>query len=468
MAAPKKPNLDTVTSINRDGSRYFIHPADVTGFWTRARRVVAWAFILLFFLLPWVRIGGFPAVFLDTQTRNFHVFGLHLAVQDFWVLFFLATGLGFALFFLTTLFGRLWCGWVCPYILPMDQLYRRVERWIEGDNMARRKLARAPWNAEKITKRTLKHTAYFLLSALFAHGFLVYFTSVERLFTFFQEGPLKHSVSFGIGVFLTGVLWFTWGYFREQFCIIMCPYGRLQSAFTDDDTITVGYDHLRGEPRGPAGKVEGDCIDCRRCVNVCPTGIDIRNGLQLECVACTACIDACDDIMLKIGKPKGLIRYDSMNAFSGRKRRLLRPRVFIYSGFGLLGLAAFSITFALKASPFTVTLGRVSGIGYSVDAEVVRNSFILRVKNKRKEPARITVSLEGAAPEGYAVTGETATLLVPPLEEIARTCSIVAPLGSYQGPGQLLIRLESESGSKVVKKFSFTGPNPATLKRPGS
>ena len=155
-----------------------------------------------------------------------------------------------------------------------------------------------------------------------------------------QAGPLEHATAFGIVAFLTLVLWFCFGYFREQFCIIMCPYGRLQSALTDDDTINVGYDAKRGEPRGAKGKAEGDCIDCRRCVNVCPTGIDIRNGLQLECIGCTACIDACDDVMVKIDRPKGLIRYDSFNGFAGKTRRFLRPRIYAYCALALLGLGA--------------------------------------------------------------------------------------------------------------------------------
>ncbi|MCU0781612.1 MAG: cytochrome c oxidase accessory protein CcoG [Akkermansiaceae bacterium] len=463
---PKQPDLVSVTSINRDGSRYFIHPADVSGPWARARSLVAWGLMLLFFALPWIPVGGFPAVFLDTQTRNFHVFGFHFAIQDFWLLFFCLTGLGFSLFFLTALFGRLWCGWTCPYILPLDHLYRRVERWIEGDSVARRRLDQAPWTAGKIAKWVTKHAIYLALSAIIAHAFLAYFVSIPRLYSFIQAGPMKHHFAFGVAMFLTFVLWFCWGYFREQFCIIMCPYGRLQSALTDDDTVTVGYDRLRGEPRGPAGKVEGDCIDCRRCVNVCPTGIDIRNGLQLECVACTACIDACDAVMTKIGKPKGLIRYDSLNGFSGKKRRVLRPRIYVYGALGALGLAAFSTVVALKASPFTVTIGRVSGPGYSVDAEVVRNSFIVRVKNKRQQPATITVSLATGAPDGYRVAEETASFTVPPLEEVARTCSLIAPLGSYQGQGQLIIQFASSDGGKVVKKVPFAGPNPAAVKRP--
>jgi len=413
MSGPKQPNLNSVTSINTDGSRYFLHPADVKGFWTTLRKAVAWVLIAIYLALPWIKIGGHPAVFLDVETRNFHVFGLHFVPQDFWLMFFAVTGLGFGLFFITALSGRLWCGWACPYTVFLYPVYRRIERWIEGNSMARRKLAQAPWSAGKVFKRVLKHSLYALVAAVIAHAFLAYFVSLPRLYSFMHEGPMQHFTAFGIVLFLTLVLWFCFGYFREQFCIIMCPYGRLQSALTDDETVTVGYDEKRGEPRGTAGKVEGDCVDCRRCVNVCPTGIDIRNGLQLECIACTACIDACDDIMVKLDRPKGLVRYDSQAGFAGQPRRLLRPRIYAYSVLGMLGLAAFMLVAWLKFSSFTATISRVSGTGYTVDTEGVRNIYLLRVKNKRSETAAMSIRLGADSPAGYRVGGGNESFVIP-------------------------------------------------------
>ena len=373
MSAPKQPNLVSVTTINQDGSRYFLHPADVAGRWALARKLVALVLIAIYVLLPWIPVGGHPAVFLDIEMRTFHLFGLSLPPQDLWVLFFFITGFGFTLFFVTSLLGRIWCGWACPYTVFLDHIYRRIERWIEGDAPARRALDKAPWGPEKIIKRVVKHALFALIAAVIAHVFISYFVSLRRLYAFMHEGPLEHATAFGIVTFLTLVLWFCFGYFREQFCIIMCPYGRLQSALTDDDTINIGYDALRGEPRGPKGKTDGACVDCHRCIQVCPTGIDIRNGLQLECLGCTACIDACDDIMVKVGRPKGLIRYDSFNGFAGKGHRWLRPRVYAYLLFSLLGVTALVTVAWIKVRPFHVTITSGGNSAYVMDATTLRN-----------------------------------------------------------------------------------------------
>ena len=468
MTAPtrKDPNLDSVTTINEDGSRYFLHPADVHGRWTTLRRLFGYALIAIWILLPWIPINGEPALFFDVENRRFHVFGLTLVPQDLWVMFFGISGLGFLLFFVTSLLGRVWCGWACPYTVFLDHVYRRIERWIEGDAPARRKLAAAPWTTQKIAKRVLKHGLYALCAALIAHIFLSYFVSLERLYTYMQESPLAHATSFGIVVFLTAVLWFCFGYFREQFCVIMCPYGRLQSALTDDDSIVIGYDETRGEPRGPKGKTEGDCIDCHRCVNVCPTGIDIRNGLQLECIGCTACIDACDDIMRKIDRPTGLIRYDSMNGLAGKKRRLLRPRIFAYIGLGLLGLGAFGFTATKQARPYTAQVSKVAmgGQPFLADATGVRNFYQLRFLNKRNRQATFDVTLVNP-PKGMLLSGVDDTIRVEPRGEFTRQLVAIAPIDAYSGRATLTFRITTDPGDVVIEqKASFLGPNPTTLK----
>ncbi|MCF7674019.1 MAG: cytochrome c oxidase accessory protein CcoG [Akkermansiaceae bacterium] len=465
MSSLKQPNLNSVTSINADGSHYFIHPADVKGVWTTARKLVAWVLIMIYLALPWIPIQGHPAVFLDVETRNFHLFGFHFMPQDFWMMFFAVTGLGFTLFFVTALLGRVWCGWACPYTVFLDHIYRRIERWIEGDATARRKLDQAPWTAGKLIKRVFKHALYALIAALIAHAFLAYFVSLERLYSFMHAGPMEHFTAFGVVLFLTCVLWFCFGYFREQFCIIMCPYGRLQSALSDDETITIGYDEKRGEPRGTAGKVEGACVDCRRCVNVCPTGIDIRNGLQLECIGCAACIDACDDIMVKLKRPKGLVRYDSQAGFAGRKRRLLRPRIYAYSVLGVLGLVALVLVGMMKFSSFTATISRVSGTGYTVDAGSVSNIYLLRVKNKRNDTATLSIRLGPDCPAGYRIREGNESFTIPAEGETTRTCVIIAPLGAYTGPSKITLELHSQAGGLELKKGTrFLGPNPNAVK----
>jgi cytochrome c oxidase accessory protein FixG len=464
MASLKKPNLDSVTTINDDGSRYFLHPADVRGRWVTARRLVGLVLIAIYVLLPWIPINGSPAVFLDVENRMFHLFGLTLVPQDLWVMFFAVSGLGFSLFFITSLFGRIWCGWACPYTVFLDHVYRRIERLIDGDAPARRALAKAPWTAGKIAKRVTKHLLYAAVAALIAHIFLSYFVSLRRLYGFMHEGPLAHATAFGIVLFLTLVLWFCFGYFREQFCIIMCPYGRLQSALTDDDTINVGYDPIRGEPRGAKGKAEGDCIDCRRCVQVCPTGIDIRNGLQLECIGCTACIDACDEVMTRIDRPKGLIRYDSFNAFAGKTRRFLRPRVYAYCALAALGLGALTLVASKKARPFTATVSRVGGAGFFSDATSVRNIYKVRVINKRNQTATVTIRLGKDTPAGYQLSGSEQSFSVGALDELTRTCVVVAPVEAYVGVTDITLDVHADPGDVMIDKtIRFLGPNPESL-----
>ena len=465
MSTPKKPNLVSLTTINEDGSRYFLHPADVTGFWTRVRRLFGGVLIAIYVALPWIPINGYPAVFLDISKRQFHLFGLTLVPQDLWVMFFAVTGLGFALFFITSLLGRVWCGWACPYTVFLDHIYRRIERWIEGDATARRLLDAAAWTPGKIFKRGLKHLLFAGIAALIAHVFLSYFVSLPGLYNFMREGPLQHATAFGVIVFLTLILWFCFGYFREQFCIIMCPYGRLQSALTDDDTLNVGYDEKRGEPRGAVGRVTGDCVDCHRCIQVCPTGIDIRNGLQLECVGCTACIDACDDIMTKVGRPKGLIRYDSKNSFEGRPRRFLRPRIYAYSVLAVLGLLALAVVGSINMRFFAATLSRVGGSGFASDAESVSNIYLLRVQNKRNQPATITIRLADDAPAGYQLSGGEQTFSIAPLGELSENCVVLVPLASYKGASDIALQIHAEPGNVILRKTTrFLGPNPNTIK----
>lgn len=464
----KNPNLDSVTTINEDGSRYFLQPADVKGKWTLLRRILGILLILVYVLLPWIQINDAPAVFFDIENRRFHLFGLSLVPQDLWVLFFAITGMGFTLFFVTSLLGRVWCGWACPYTVFLDHVYRRIERWIEGDAPARKKLAAAPWTAGKIAKRVLKHSLYLLIAALIAHVFLSYFVSLKRLYFYMGESPMAHATAFGIVAFLTGILWFCFGYFREQFCVIMCPYGRLQGALSDDDTVNIGYDETRGEPRGAKDHVEGDCIDCRRCVSVCPTGIDIRNGLQLECIGCAACIDACDEIMRKIERPAGLVRYDSLNGLTGKTRRFLRPRIIAYIGLALLGLSAFGITASKNAKPYTAQFAKkaMAGQPFQADASSVRNFYQLRFYNKRNQTATFRVTLVDP-PAGFILSGGDQTITVPPQGEITRQFVALVPTSSYRGRSPLTLRLVADPGNVVIEQIvTFLGPNPESFQSP--
>ena len=430
---PSTPTLDSLSTIHADGSRQFVHPSDVHGPFTRWRRIAALALLVIYIALPWIPVNGFPAVFLDVQERRFHFFGLTLATQDLWIGFFLVTGLAFSLFFVTSLFGRVWCGWTCPYTVFMEQIYRRVERWIDGDGAAQRRLEDAPWTAPKIARRVFKHGVFVLISAVIAHIFLSYFVSIRALYEMMQHSPAHHAKAFGVVLFLTGALYFSFSWFREQFCIILCPYGRLQSALTDDDSIVIGYDKKRGEPRGKATveKPAGDCIDCRRCVQVCPTGIDIRNGLQLECIGCAACVDACDDIMTKLKRPKGLVRYDSYVGLQGGQTRLIRPRTILYTVMLMVGAIAFAFA-ATRISPLRASVVRMGGASFYVDSGVIRNQFQLRIINKRNAESTYKIELVGDVPDSLKIIGVAQTITLPPMGEDLKTLVLTLPQADFK------------------------------------
>lgn len=456
-----QPTLTTLSTINADGSRKIVHPADVRGRFTLWRKISALFLLLIYAVLPWIPVNGFPAVFLDVQTRRFHFFGLTLAAQDLWVGFFLITGLAFALFFVTSLFGRVWCGWTCPYTVFLEHVYRRIERWIDGDGAARRRLEKAPWNAQKIARRALKHGLFLLVSAIIAHIFLSYFVSIRGLYGMMQTSPQEHAVAFGVMAFLTGALYFAFSWFREQFCIILCPYGRLQSALTDDNSIVIGYDKKRGEPRGKAGTTSGDCVDCRRCVQVCPTGIDIRNGLQLECIGCSACVDACDEIMIKLHRPTGLVRYDSHTGLHGGKTHLIRPRTLFYSCILLIGTVAFLFA-TTRIEPLRASVVRMVGSPYYVGEGMVRNQFLVRVINKRNADSTYRLELIGQVPPELKVTGSQLELTLPPMGEEQKTLVLSLPETAFSGTFKVQVKVtETHTGASMTTRvMEFLGPDP--------
>ncbi len=453
---PTRPSLDSVATINEDGSRRFIHTATAHGRFTRSRAILAVLLTAIYVALPWIRINGNPALFLDVEHRQFHYFGLTFVGQDVWLAFFVLSGVGFCLFYVTALLGRVWCGWACPQTVILD-FARRIERWCEGDALARRRLDGAPWTYQKTFRRLTKHALYLSFALLLAHVLLSYFVSLPRVYAMVTHAPSENWVAFVFVSLLAAALWFNLAWFREQFCIVLCPYGRLQSALIDEDSLIVGYDSKRGEPRAKKGaKAAGDCIDCTRCVQVCPTGIDIRQGLQLECIGCAACIDACDAIMTKLERPRGLIRYDSKRGFAGKPTRWLRPRILLYTGLALLGAAALTIaTSTLRAT--TLSLTRVTGIPYVVEGGVVRNQFIVRVLNKRNTPMTYQFEVMGG-PATLHVTGAENGIQVGPLGEEVRTVVITVPRADLHGELPLRFRLTPSEGTAIEKTGVFLGP----------
>lgn len=460
---PNRPSRETPTTINRDGSRMFLHPADVQGFFTRGRRICAFLLIGIYLLLPWIPINGNPALFLDVINRRFHLFGLTFAAQDLWMAFFFITGLGFSLFFITSMLGRIWCGWACPQTVFLEHVYRRIERWIDGDATRRRQLDKQTWDAEKITKRIIKHGLFIVISGLIAHLFLAYFISIPQLYQWMSGSPTEHWGSFIFMFVATTIIYLNFSWFREQLCLIICPYGRLQSALIDDDTMIIGYDEKRGEPRGPAKKEGiGDCINCFRCVQVCPTGIDIRQGLQIECIGCANCIDACNTVMDKLNRDRGLIRYDSQAGLTGNKRRFLRPRIFIYALLMVIGAAAFTLS-AMQLHSANMNVVRMTGSPYFITESGIRNQYMVRVINKTNESKtyQITSTADG---QTFAVEGTQDGITVPPMGEEVRPVIISLTRENYHGPFPLTLTLSDPDGSMILsREAEFIGPDPKRL-----
>jgi cytochrome c oxidase accessory protein FixG len=465
MSQPNRPNRESVTTINRDGSRLFLHPADVTGRFTRWRRLFALVLIGVYITLPWIPINGNPAVFLDVLHRRFHLFGLTFATQDLWLAFFFITGVGFSLFFVTALFGRLWCGWACPQTVFLEHVYRRVERWIEGDATKRRQLDKQPWSAAKFSKRAIKHGLFAMISLMIAHLFLAYFISIPQLYHWMTSNPHEHWGAFVFVFIASGIIYFNFAWFREQLCLVICPYGRLQSALIDDDSIIIGYDEDRGEPRGPA-KMEGvgDCIDCTRCVQVCPTGIDIRQGLQIECIGCSNCIDACDTIMTKLNRPKGLIRYDSLNGLAGKKKKILRPRILLYFVLMLIGAGAMTLS-AMQLRSANMNIVRMTGAPYFITETAVRNQYMVRVINKSNKAKTYQIQ-STAGQQTYRMEGNADGITVPALGEEVRPVIITIQKDDYQGRFPLELSLIAPEGHRIItRKAEFLGPDPRLLQQ---
>ncbi|MFT5861722.1 MAG: cytochrome c oxidase accessory protein FixG [Flavobacteriales bacterium] len=338
MAEQGQENFrDTIGTLGEDGKRAWVFPKKPVGKWYEYRKYVSYVLLVILVSAPFIKIGGHQFMMFNVLERRFNIFGFPFWPQDFYLfVIMMLIGVVFVILF-TVALGRLFCGWVCPQTIFMEMVFRRIEYWIDGDRGKQMRLSKMPWNAEKIKKRVLKWFIFFIISFLIANVFLAYLIGSDQLIRYITDGPFKHVSTLVSLLIFTGVFYFVFAWFREQVCIIVCPYGRLQGVLLDTKSIVVAYDHKRGEKEAGRAKFKkneerpatgkGDCIDCFACVNVCPTGIDIRNGTQLECVNCTACIDACDHMMEAVDLPKGLIRYTSEDNIEKKEPFTLTPRL---------------------------------------------------------------------------------------------------------------------------------------------
>ncbi len=457
--------IEPASSIRSDGSRNYVHPADVTGRFTRLRYVIFAVLIVIYLALPFVHIRGRPAVFLDIVHRQFYLFGATFNAQDFWLAFFLLSGMGLILIIVTTVKGRIWCGYACPHTVFLEGVFRRVERLIEGPRQERLRRNNGPPSFDRAWRKLLKHALFVILALLISHAFLSYFVSLPSLLDMMQRSPADHPTAFTWIAVMSAILYFNFAWFREQLCLIVCPYGRLQSAMTDRDTLVIGYDEKRGEPRGKASDpTNGDCVDCKRCVVVCPTGIDIRNGLQMECVGCAACVDACDEIMVKLSRPKGLVRYDSLNGLEGREKHgTRRPRLYFYAAIVVVWLGAAVVAFS-SSQDFEANALRGAGTPFAIVEGQVRNSMRIHLVNKTGEPATFVITPE--QPTALHYTLPMATVPLAPLASTYVPVLAQVPLGDIQPKMKMRLRITIEGrddndSSKWVE-MPFVTPGPGT------
>ena len=454
---------ENIATVDASGKRVWIYPKKPSGRLHRARAIVAVVLLAFLFSAPLIKIGGQPMVLLNVFERRFVIFGQAFWPQDFILLAItLLTFFVFIILF-TVVFGRVWCGWACPQTIFMEMVFRKIEYLIEGDMAAQRRLARAPWTFDKIWKKTLKHSIFVGISLLIAHTLMSYLIGIEATWKIVNESPKDHLAGFSGLLGFTGIFYGVFAFFREQACIAVCPYGRLQGVLLGRDSIVVAYDWVRGEPRGKLRKNavtvqgQGDCIDCTLCVQVCPTGIDIRNGTQLECVNCTACIDACDDVMIKIGKPTGLIRFASYNSIKNGIQKIWNGRVAAYSVVLLLLLVGLSAALVTRSDVETTFL-KVSGTLYQREPGYITNLYNAEFVNKTFEDITLELRVEEPAyAELHKVDGGTVSV---PAEAMSKSVYFIKIPEDKVTSARTVVRVGVyRDGEKIDNlKVKFIGP----------
>ena len=390
---------DQISTVTNEGNRVWIYPKKPSGRFYNARTIVSILLLAFLFGVPFIKVNGHQFILFNILERKFILFGIPFGPHDFHLFGLAMIAVIVSIFLFTVVYGRIFCGWICPQTIFMEMVFRKIEYFIEGDANRQRALNQMPMNGEKFFKKSVKHFIFFALSFVIANFFLAYIIGMDQLITIITDPITAHTGGlFAITIF-SGIFYWVFSYFREQACTIVCPYGRLQGVMLDQNSIVIAYDDVRGEPRAKIKKDEprndkGDCIECHLCVDVCPTGIDIRNGTQLECVNCTACIDACDNVMDKIGKPRGLIRYASKNEIETRVRKIFTPRALGYTF--VLTLLLSLITFLLiNRTEVELTILRTPGILFQEQPDnKISNLYDVKIVNKTFNEFPVSLKLE--------------------------------------------------------------------------
>ena len=458
---------DHLTTTDKLGHRQWVYAKKPHGKWTQRRTWLSWLLIGIMFAGPFIRINGNPLLMMNIVERRFSILGQLFWPQDMVILAVAMLTFITGIIIFTTAFGRLWCGWTCPQTVMMEMVFRKLEFLIEGDAVAQRKLTAAPWTAGKFAKKTFKLGIFFVLSFIIGNTLLAYIIGIDALIPIITDDPRHHVAGLVFMVLFTLLFFAIFARFREQACTYICPYGRLQSAMLDENTMVVAYDHKRGEKRGRLQRDEpivkriagghGDCIDCHQCVVVCPTGIDIRDGVQMECVHCTACIDACDTVMDKVGSPRGLIRYASLNSIEKGQPFRITSRMKLYAVV-LTGLIALFLTLVFTRSAVEAMFLRAPGSMFMQTTDgKIENLYLLKLVNKTMHDLPVELKLEDS--DGQLEVMGQKNLLVPAGKLIETSVLIQLKPASLDGTTKKMkVGVYSNGRRMQTVKTVFVGP----------
>ncbi len=458
----KQEFRDNLATVTKEGKRNWIYPRKPSGKIYNARTIVSLFLLAFLVIVPFIKINGHQFLLFDFLSRQFILFGIPFGPHDFHLFVLAMIAIIVFIILFTVVFGRVFCGWACPQTIFMEMVFRKIEYWIEGDAKEQRKLDAEKWNSKKLLKKGLKNIIFFIIAFFIAHIFLSYIISMDEVISIVTQPPSAHLSGFVAIIVFSLIFYWVFAYFREQACTIVCPYGRLQGVLLDQDSIVIAYDYKRGEPRGKLKKSEdnsgkGDCIDCGLCVDVCPTGIDIRNGIQLECVNCTACIDACDAVMEKIDRPKKLIRYDSLNGIENKTKFKVTTRMMLYSVILVVLLGVLGYLLSIRTE-YAVNIFRTPGMLFQEQPNgKVSNVYDLNIVNKTFNETAVQIKLTNPADGELKLVGKD---IVLKSQQIVETKFLVllgkVKLKKMNTP----IEIGIYDGSKLIKKVktSFLGP----------